>query len=268
MIMNVAQLERGRDFLMRLIHHSGGDGKKETTTTTNGSANNATSSLTKSASTTNTTTSHLQSLLPQLSSSPNPVRRRGIAGAVKNCCFSQDSAWWLLNVVYVDKSLLMPLAGPEELSLDEKVGLDPDYWLLGPGRVRETDAIVRLHVAEALLLLLASGRRARDTLRARRSYVIVKLADMVEEDEEVTERLLEIVQYLRRDEDGTEEGSSDRRAYESYARGLMEADGAKNRAAGGGGAGAAASSSSSGAALASEGRGGGDGGAVDYDNVD
>ena len=170
--------------------------------------------------------------------------------------------------MYVDKSLLMPLAGPEELSLDEKVGLDPDYWLLGPGRVRETDAIVRLHVAEALLLLLASGRRARDTLRARRSYVIVKLADMVEEDEEVTERLLEIVQYLRRDEDGTEEGSSDRRAYESYARGLMEADGAKNRAAGGGGAGAAASASSSGAALASEGRGGGDGGAVDYDNVD
>jgi hypothetical protein len=200
-VMNVCQLERGRDFLMRLIP----DG-----------ANGA-------------TTSRLQSLLPQLSTSPNPVRRRGVAGTIKNCCFSQDSAWWLLNVVRIDKALLMPLAGPEELSVDEKVGLDPDYWLLGPMKAREPDAEVRLYVVEALLLLLASGRRARDTLRERRTYVIVKLADMVEEDEGVTERLLECVQYLRRDEDGTEEGSSDRRAYEAYTRGMLETDVAKNR---------------------------------------
>ena len=210
-IMNITQLDTGREFLMRLVHSE----KKE-----NSSSNKNTQS-----------TSHLQSLLPQLNS-PNLHRRQGIAGTLKNCCFSQDSIWWLLNVVHMDKCLLLPLAGPEELDIDEKVGLDPDYWLLGPQKVREPDSLVRLYVTEALLLLLASGRRARETLRERRMYVIIKLADMVEENEEVSERMLECVQYLRRDEEGTEEGSSDKRAYEKYARGLLDGNVEKNKGLG------------------------------------
>ena len=170
-------------------------------------------------------------------------------------------------MVRIDKALLLPLCGPEELSIDEKVGLDPDYWLMGPNRVREPDAYVRLYVVEALLLLLASGRRARDTLRERRAYVIVKLADMVEVDESVTERLLECVQYLRRDEDGTEEGSSDRRAYEAYARGMMDADSAKNRANANSNNGEDGPTSPAAAVLASNCRDG-DGEVADYDNVD
>ena len=222
-IMNITQLEKGRDFLMKLTSCGVSGGVKEVTST-------ATPSSTKTSTTAQTvSTSHLQSLLPQLTS-PNPSRRRGIAGTLKNCCFSQDSIWWLLNVVHLDKALLMALAGPEELTIDEKVGLDPDYWLLGPQKHREPDELVRLYVVEAILLLLSSGgRRARETLRERRTYVILKLADMVEEDEEVSERMLECVQYLRRDEEGTEEGSSDRRAYEKYARGMVEMNDMKNR---------------------------------------
>ena len=217
-IMNIAQLDTGREFLLRLIHSSKkSSGSKKLESIDEEKKDNNTQS-----------TSHLQSLLPQLTS-PNLHRRQGIAGTLKNCCFSRDSIWWLLNVVQMDKSLLLTLAGPEELSIDEKVGLDPDYWLLGPQKVREPDSLVRLYVTEALLLLLASGRRARETLRERRMYVIIKLADMVEENEEVSERMLECVQYLRRDEDGTEEGSSDKRAYEKYARGLLESNAAKNK---------------------------------------
>lgn len=114
------------------------------------------------------------------------------------------------------------------VSFLKKVGLDPDYWLSGPQKIREPDAQVRRYVVEALLLLLAAGRKARETLRERRTYVIIKMADMVEEDEEVSERMLECVQYLRRDEEGTEEGSSDRRAYENYARGMIAEDEANN----------------------------------------
>jgi len=217
-IMNIAQLDTGREFLLRLIYSS----KKS-------SDNKKLDSIAEEKKDNNTpSTSHLQSLLPQLTS-PNLHRRQGIAGTLKNCCFSRDSIWWLLNVVQMDKSLLLTLAGPEELSIDEKVGLDPDYWLLGPQKAREPDSLVRLYVTEALLLLLASGRRARETLRERRTYVIIKLADMVEENEEVSERMLECVQYLRRDEDGTEEGSSDKRAYEKYAKGLLESNAAKNK---------------------------------------
>ena len=220
-IMNIAQLDTGREFLLRLSH--------STTKISNNSKKLDSISEEKRKENNNTqATSHLQSLLPHLSS-PNLHRRQGIAGTLKNCCFSRDSIWWLLNVVYMDKSLLLTLAGPEELSIDEKVGLDPDYWLLGPQKVREPDSLVRMYVTEALLLLLASGRRARETLRERRMYVIIKLADMVEENEEVSERMLECVQYLRRDEDGTEEGSSDKRAYEKYASGLLESNAAKNK---------------------------------------
>ncbi|KAL7534083.1 hypothetical protein ACHAWF_004716 [Thalassiosira exigua] len=211
---NVAQLETGRDFLMRLIYPQ----KKALSLESIDEAEGESGGNEKV-----TATSHLQSLLPHLRS-PNVRRRRGVAGAIKNCCFSRDSEWWLLHVVRIDKHLLTSLAGPEELDVEEKVGLDPDYWLLGPKKVREPDAEVRLRAVEALLLLLASGRRARDALRERRTYVIIKLADMVEEDERVSERMLECVQYLRRDEEGSEEGSSDKRAYERYAGGLIRAE--------------------------------------------
>ena len=239
-IMNIAQLERGRNFLIKLIHLSSSKAVESMTRLPGeGTVGKAT-----------TSTSHLQSLLSQLTTSPNPIRRQGIAGMIKNCCFSSDSIWWLLHVVHIDKTLLLPLSGPEELSIDEKVGLDPDYWLLGPKKVREADALVRLYIVEALLLLLASGRQARDTLRARRTYVIIKLADMVEEDETVSDRLLECVQYLRRDEHGSEEGSSDKLAYEGYAQKMLEANNIKN-------------SNDNNEGLRDQ-----DSGVIDYDNID
>ncbi|KAL7470286.1 hypothetical protein ACHAXS_010516 [Conticribra weissflogii] len=256
-IMNITQLEMGRDFLMKLTHSE----RKQ-----NGQQQQPTPSVPSQPNDNNsskeTSTSHLQSLLPQLAS-PNLHRRQGTAGTLKNCCFSQDSIWWLLHVVHIDKALLMTLAGPEELTIDEKIGLDPDYWLSGPQKVREPDPLVRLYVVEALLLLLASGRRARETLRERRMYVIIKLADMVEENEEVSERMLECVQYLRRDEEGEEEGSSDRRAYERYARGMMASMGVK------GGDGMKALPPSENNEDENDcGKGKGKGDEVDYDNID
>ena len=224
-IMNITQLEIGRDFLIKLIYS--GSPNKVKGSRSLPSIQEDEWKAKGGQSEPESTTTHLQSLLPQLNS-PNIYRRQGIAGTLKNCCFSQDSVWWLLNVVNLDKSLLMTLAGPEELTIDEKVGLDPDFWLLGPQKVREPDALVRLYVAEALLLLLTNGRRARETMRERRAYVIIRLADMVEENELVSERFLECVQYLRRDEEGTEEGSSDKRAYERYARGMLLANSEKN----------------------------------------
>ena len=81
-LMNSTQVEAGRRFVMR-IHHS----KQQ-----------------------NTTTSVFQKLLPFLKS-PNPLRRRGIAGMVRNCCLDKDSAWWLIHEVKLVKHLLYPLAG-------------------------------------------------------------------------------------------------------------------------------------------------------------
>lgn len=100
--------------------------------------------------------------------------------------------------------------GPEALDLDERIGMDPELWMEGCDKVREPDEHVRLFLVESILLLLATGRKSRDHIRKQRTYVILKVADMVEESEQVGEKINECVQFLRRDEEGTEEGSSDR----------------------------------------------------------
>jgi len=186
-LMNATQVQQGRKFVMKL------------------------SNLDKDTK----ATSVLQDIIVELRSS-NPVRRRGVAGTVKNCCFEKDSSWWLLNEVNIVPKILYPLAGPEELDVEEKTGMDPDLWLEGPDKVRESDQVTRLLLVEAILLLCATGRRSRESLRLQKTYTILKLLDMVEESEEVSERINEIVQYLRRDEQGTEEGSSDRFVEEAY----------------------------------------------------
>lgn len=162
-------------------------------------------------------TSVFQAILPQLRTK-NPIRRRGIAGVLRNCCLEKEAAWWFLNIVKLTKHLLYPLAGPEELDLDDKKGLDPDVWLEGPDKVREPDTATRLSLVECILLLCATGRKSRESLRLERVYVVLKVADMVEEEEEVSERINECVQFLRRDEEGTFDGSSDLMVEESLSR--------------------------------------------------
>jgi hypothetical protein len=157
----------------------------------------------------------LQTVLSQLRS-PNPIRRRGIAGTIRNICTERDSAWWLLNVIQINYHLLYPLAGPEELDLDDKQGLHVDLWIEGPDKVREPDRMTRLFLAEAILLLLSTGRVSRETMRLQRTYVILKMADFVEEHEDVSSLIYDCVNYLRRDEEGTPEGSSDALIEQTY----------------------------------------------------
>jgi len=186
-LMNATQVEQGRRFVMR-IHRQENDKVKGV--------------------------SILERLLPELKC-PNPIRRRGVAGTVKNCCFEKDSSWWLIHEIDVIPKILYPLAGPEELSIDEKRGMDPDLWLEGPDKIREPDNVTRLLLVESILLLCASGRKSRETIRVQRTYVILKMMDLTEESEEISERINECVQYIRRDEEGTQEGSSDQLVDES-----------------------------------------------------
>lgn len=183
-LMNATQVEQGRRFVMR-IHQKDNKTKGK---------------------------SILERILPELRST-NPIRRRGIAGTGKNCCFDKNAAWWLIHEIEIVQKILYPLAGPEELDMDDKRGMDPDFWLEGPDKVREPDIVTRLLLVEAILLLCASGRRSREPIRVQRTYVILKMMDLSEESEEISERVSECVQYLRRDEDGTSEGSSDRMMY-------------------------------------------------------
>ena len=83
-------------------------------------------------------------------------------------------------------SLLYPLSGPEEISdEDDRLLLDPILYSLGPDKIRERDVQTRLYIVETLLLLCASGRQVREILRSKGAYVILKYADLVEEEEDI-----------------------------------------------------------------------------------
>lgn len=65
-------------------------------------------------------TALLHALLPQLQSE-NVVRRRGVAGAIRNCCFEEDDHWWLLHEVNVVAHVLRALMGPVSATHHEHI---------------------------------------------------------------------------------------------------------------------------------------------------
>ncbi|GKY95742.1 hypothetical protein MPSEU_000535000 [Mayamaea pseudoterrestris] len=176
-LMNATQVEQGRRFLLQL--HYAPDSRKADGPPP---------------------TSNFQRLLPQLRHA-NPIRRRGVAGLIRNCCSDKDSAFWFTTQVrLVDEHLLYPLAGPEDLDEDEKQNLNPDLWLTGPSKQRETDYLTRLFLVQALLMLCKAGRQARKEMNRVKTSVILKWAGMVEEHEDVSEVIEQCMEYLARDQ--------------------------------------------------------------------
>jgi len=180
----------------------------------------------------------LKTFLLLLRTSSSARRRRGIASTIKNCCFDTNiSKLWILPlhkkkaseddetegqqnlIIHTNDdmvtSLLYPLMGPEEITSNfDRTLLDPILVSQGPDKVREKDSKTRLHIIETILLLCASGRQVREILRSKGAYVVLKYADLVEEEEDVGEKIDECVQFLKRDEEGLQEGGSDDLALE------------------------------------------------------
>ena len=166
-LMNVSQVERGRKLILKL------------------------------------SSGVLKRISPFLTDS-NQVRRYGVAGAIRNVCFEKDSSWWLVNEAKIVDTVCYPLCGPEGFELDDKKGMNPEMWLEGADKVREPDAKVRKLLVESILLLCATGRRTREKLRSMQVYTIIKVLDLSEDDESVSEKIDECVQFLMRDEEGCE----------------------------------------------------------------
>ena len=166
-LMNVSQVERGRKLILKL------------------------------------SSGVLKRISPFLIDS-NQVRRYGVAGAIRNVCFEKDSSWWLVNEAKIVDTVCYPLCGPEGFELDDKKGMNPEMWLEGADKVREPDAKVRKLLVESILLLCATGRRTREKLRSMQVYTIIKVLDLSEDDESVSEKIDECVQFLMRDEEGCE----------------------------------------------------------------
>lgn len=87
----------------------------------------------------------LQRLLPFVEYKESTVRRGGIVGTLRNCCFDEEHHEWLLSSnVDILTYLLLPLAGPEEFSDEDNNKLPIDLQYLPETKEREADPDIRL----------------------------------------------------------------------------------------------------------------------------
>ncbi|XP_045311589.1 protein HGH1 homolog isoform X1 [Leopardus geoffroyi] len=96
----------------------------------------------------------VQRLLPLTQFPDSSVRRGGVVGTLRNCCFEHRHHEWLLGPeVDILPFLLLPLAGPEDFSEEEMERLPVDLQYLPPDKQREPDADIRKMLIEAIMLV-------------------------------------------------------------------------------------------------------------------
>ncbi|KAM7421988.1 hypothetical protein PAMA_010189 [Pampus argenteus] len=142
----------------------------------------------------------VQRLLPFTQFQASAVRKGGVIGTLRNCCFDYAHHEWLLSdAVDILPFLLLPLAGPEELSEEENEGLPVDLQYLPDDKKREEDPDIRKMLLETLFLLTAT-KHGRRTLKEKNVYPILREFHRWEKDAFVGAACEKLVQVLIGDE--------------------------------------------------------------------
>ncbi|XP_012254258.2 protein HGH1 homolog [Athalia rosae] len=127
----------------------------------------------------------IQRLLPFTEYRESMVRRGGIVGTLKNCCFDTEYHQWLLSSeVDILPRLLLPLAGPEEFDDEDNDKLPMELQYLPEDKTRDSDPDIRTMLLEALLQLCAT-KEGRQILRDKNAYVILREFHKWEKDRAV-----------------------------------------------------------------------------------
>lgn len=142
----------------------------------------------------------IQRLLPFTQYEESITRRGGVVGTLRNCCFDYVHHEWLLSdAVDILPFLLLPLAGPEELSEEENEGLPVDLQYLPEDKRREADPDIRKMLLETLMLLTAT-KVGRQILKSKNVYPIMREFHKWEKDPHVISACEKLVQALIGDE--------------------------------------------------------------------
>ncbi|KAI4884241.1 hypothetical protein NFI96_001383 [Prochilodus magdalenae] len=142
----------------------------------------------------------IQRLLPFTQYDASVTRRGGVVGTLRNCCFDYAHHEWLLgDSVDILPFLLLPLAGPEELSEEENEGLPVDLQYLPEDKTREEDPDIRKMLIEALLLLTAT-KKGRQIMKEKNVYPIMREFHKWEKEPQVISACEKLVQVLIGDE--------------------------------------------------------------------
>ncbi|KAK9453189.1 hypothetical protein V1511DRAFT_505876 [Dipodascopsis uninucleata] len=129
------------------------------------------------------------------------VRRAGVASTIKNCLFELNAHTELLRKATVNllPYILLPIAGPEELSDEETFELPDELQFLSTEKKRETDPeILRVHVES--LVLLGATRFGRDFMRGNGVYPLVRELHLNIDNEDLRETCERFVQLIMADE--------------------------------------------------------------------
>ncbi|NXR36634.1 HGH1 protein, partial [Zosterops hypoxanthus] len=131
---------------------------------------------------------------------PQVEMRRGVVGALRNCCFQHENHEWLLSPdVDALPLLLLPLAGPEDLPEEEMEQLPVDLQYLPLEHRREEEPEIRKMLLETLMLLAAT-KPGRCHLRSQGSYLVLRELHTWEKDPEVLSTCEKLIQVLIGDE--------------------------------------------------------------------
>ncbi|XP_063183788.1 protein HGH1 homolog [Chroicocephalus ridibundus] len=144
----------------------------------------------------------VQRLLPFTQYKDSTVHRRGVVGALRNCCFEYEEHEWLLSEdVDVLPFLLLPLAGPEEFPEDEMERLPVDLQYLPPDKQREEEPDIRKMLLEAIMLLTAT-KPGRRVVREKGTYLVLRELHGWEREPDVLAACENLIQVLIGDEPG------------------------------------------------------------------
>ncbi|KAI1901591.1 hypothetical protein AGOR_G00035980 [Albula goreensis] len=142
----------------------------------------------------------VQRLLPYTQYDDSTIRRGGVVGTLRNCCFDYAHHGWLLSdAVDILPFLLLPLAGPEELTEEENEGLPVDLQYLPEDKKREEDPDIRKMLIETLHLLTAT-KVGRQILKDKNTYPIMREFHRWETEPHVLAACEKLVQVLIGDE--------------------------------------------------------------------
>ncbi|XP_069771213.1 protein HGH1 homolog [Narcine bancroftii] len=142
----------------------------------------------------------VQRLLPYTQYEGSAVQRGGVVGTLRNCCFDYAHHEWLLSSdVDILPYLLLPLAGPEELSEEETEGLPVDLQYLPEDKQREKDPDIRRMLLEAINLLMAT-KSGREVVREKNAYVILREMHKWEKEPAVAAACQKLIEVLISDE--------------------------------------------------------------------
>lgn len=140
----------------------------------------------------------IQRLLPFTEYKDSLVRRGGVVGTLKNCCFEQDFHEWLLcEEVDILPRLLLPLAGNEEFDDEDNEKLPLELQYLSQDKLREEDPDIRHMLIEAITQLVIK-RPNRELIRNKQTYLILRELHKWETDSKNLTACADLVNILIR----------------------------------------------------------------------